>query len=884
MASTATYGSDVPEVADIPVPEDDDTEVPMPVAAQPSSSSGKRRHDGPPGDDDRTADPEDPEDVQVDLCEVPSVLMLGERRRKDVEECHPGRYEVCELFSQPRVSSTATARGLRGGWSLDLNHADPITGSKWDLSESKAQERVMKLLRRDKPLVVGLSPECTLFSALQNLRKTEIPADDMAKAIECVRFSVEVAKYQILKGRFFYFEHPLTVSSWTLEDLANLRDRHDVEDVVLHMCAFGLTSEDGDGDGLVKKPTRVLTNLPSVATALSRRCTGDHRHVHLMSGRAKAAAYYSEEFCNGIIDGVKVYLECTMLAKVSGAFELDCGELNVADDLEYEYGGSEIPFEFRGGSHCVDDVRGGELPLDLVREGRKAEIKGFSSRRVYEVRPRWEATQKGAKVVGVRWVDTLKGSKVRSRLVCQDFNNDKGHSDEMFAPTPPLAASRWLCSEMASQGISGIGDLRLMTLDFSKAFLYGDMKREVYIELPTEDSRKGGSDDLIGYLLKSMYGLRDAPQIWQEVVRTMLAARGYIPLVGTQCVYVHPDSGMLVVAHVDDFLVLGSKLNLSAFLQGLQAEFECTGQVLGYGDGELQSLKFLGRSIRLVDDGLEWEGDPRHAQQFVDKLLEDFGTSDAASGESSGRAEFKGSKTPGVKRAPSDEERILMPAPEAKSYRGLVALGNYMAQDRVDISFGSKEVSKTMSAPAYADLAPVKRLGRYLQEHPRCVTCYPWQDAPQSIDAYSDSDWGGDQVTRRSTSGGFLLRGGHLLLHWSRTQQVISLSSAEAELHAICKCASEGLAIANMSSEMLMTLPLKLLTDSSAARGIVQRQGTGKVKHLDIKTLWVQERETNNDFSIVKVPRLENWSDLFTHHWSDVEGENHMIGMNVERR
>ena len=84
-----------------------------------------------------------------------------------------------------------------------------------------------------------------------------------------------------------------------------------------------------------------------------------------------------------------------------------------------------------------------------------------------------------------------------------------------------------------------------------------------------------------------------------------------------------------------------------------------------------------------------------------------------------------------------------MSAPEAKSYRGLVALGNYMSQDRVDISFGSKEVSKTMSAPAYDDLVPVKRLGRYLQENPRCVTLYHWQDAPLSIDGYSDSDWGG---------------------------------------------------------------------------------------------------------------------------------------------
>ena len=61
---------------------------------------------------------------------------------------------------------------------------------------------------------------------------------------------------------------------------------------------------------------------------------------------------------------------------------------------------------------------------------------------------------------------------------------------------------------------------------------------------------------------------------------------------------------------------------------------------------------------------------------------------------------------------------------------------------------------------------------------------YHWQDKPVSLDAYSDSDWGGDLVTRRSTSGGCILRGDHLLMHWSRTQQVVSLSSAEAELVA----------------------------------------------------------------------------------------------------
>ena len=56
-----------------------------------------------------------------------------------------------------------------------------------------------------------------------------------------------------------------------MEELAALMDRPEVENVVLHMCAFGLESADEDGMGLVKKPTRVLTNMPSLATAIDRQ-------------------------------------------------------------------------------------------------------------------------------------------------------------------------------------------------------------------------------------------------------------------------------------------------------------------------------------------------------------------------------------------------------------------------------------------------------------------------------------------------------------------------------------------------------------------------------------------------------------------------------------
>ena len=88
----------------------------------------------------------------------------------------------------------------------------------------------------------------------------------------------------------------------------------------------------------------------------------------------------------------------------------------------------------------------------------------------------------------------------------------------------------------------------------------------------------------------------------------------------------------------------------------------------------------------------------------------------------------------------------------------------------------------------------------------------------------------------------------------------------------------------NMSDEMYQYLPLRLLTDSSAARGIIQRQGCGKVKHLDVKSLWIQERESVGDLTVIKIPRLENCSDLLTHHCTEAEAELHLSRLSAERR
>ena len=73
----------------------------------------------------------------------------------------------------------------------------------------------------------------------------------------------------------------------------------------------------------------------------------------------------------------------------------------------------------------------------------------------------------------------------------------------------------------------------------------------------------------------------------------------------------------------------------------------------------------------------------------------------------------------------------------------------------------------------------------------------------------------------------------------------------------------------NTLEEIGLEVEFELLTDSSAAKGMITRQGAGRVKHLDLKSLWIQEREKLGVFTVIKIPRLENVSDLLTQHWTE---------------
>ena len=88
---------------------------------------------------------------------------------------------------------------------------------------------------------------------------------------------------------------------------------------------------------------------------------------------------------------------------------------------------------------------------------------------------------------------------------------------------------------------------------------------------------------------------------------------------------------------------------------------------------------------------------------------------------------------------------------------------------------------------------------------------------PRSVEPLGDADWRGQGADKRSTSGGIIESGGCPLLTWSRTQNTVSLSSAESEYHAMTSGVVETMGMDNFLRELGYHVRTALLTDSQAA-------------------------------------------------------------------
>jgi len=133
--------------------------------------------------------------------------------------------------------------------------------------------------------------------------------------------------------------------------------------------------------------------------------------------------------------------------------------------------------------------------------------------------------------------------------------------------------------------------------------------------------------------------------------------------------------------------------------------------------------------------------------------------------------------------------------------------------------------------------------------------------------AFVDSDWAGDQKTRRSTSGVVVMVGSAIVTTSSRTQTTVALSSAEAELLAMTSGVVDLLFLRNLLREIgIVGVTVTMHSDSQAALDALHRGGVNKMKHIAIRSLFLSSLVKSGVVVVKKVKGEDNVADILTKH------------------
>ena len=337
----------------------------------------------------------------------------------------------------------------------------------------------------------------------------------------------------------------------------------------------------------------------------------------------------------------------------------------------------------------------------------------------------------------------------------------------------------------------------------------------------------------------------------------------------------HHEDDSSSVCHGDDFLAEGSERTLSELDRLLNEHFEVTaGNMIG--PGRPRQTRYLTRIIGYTEDipehggpGFFWTADPKHVDFLVQWTKKRSG---------------KPAVTPGTKATGmgARDSLELLSRSLAREVAGAGGAVLYLSSDRPDTIFASKTAMQHVSKPNVLMNARLQRLGRYYEGKPVMVWCYPLQELPNGIRVDGDGDWAPTtELLRRSTSGGAVRYGLHTWDCYSVTQATIALSSAESEFYATGSATARGLQCKVYLSETERPCELDVYSDSTAGRGMCQRTGVGKVRHLELRFLWIQERLRLKAFRLNKETTEEMTADILTKYCEWPKIEQHCATLNL---
>jgi hypothetical protein len=202
---------------------------------------------------------------------------------------------------------------------------------------------------------------------------------------------------------------------------------------------------------------------------------------------------------------------------------------------------------------------------------------------------------------------------------------------------------------------------------------------------------------------------------------------------------------------------------------------------------------------------------------------------------------------------------------ETKVYRSMIGSLLYLCASRPDIMLSVCMCARFQANPKECHLTAVKRILRYLLHTPNLGLWYP-KGSKFYLLGYSDSDYAGCKVDRKSTSGTCQFLGRSLVSWSSKKQNCVALSTTEAEYVAAGACCAQLLWMKQTLKDFgCQYSKIPLLCDNESAIKLANNPVShSRTKHIDIRHHFLRDHELKGDIEIRHVSTEKQLADIFT--------------------
>ncbi|GJX86531.1 putative ribonuclease H-like domain-containing protein [Tanacetum coccineum] len=232
---------------------------------------------------------------------------------------------------------------------------------------------------------------------------------------------------------------------------------------------------------------------------------------------------------------------------------------------------------------------------------------------------------------------------------------------------------------------------------------------------------------------------------------------------------------------------------------------------------------------------------------------------------------------------PIETNKALLKDEEAEDvdvylYRLMIGSLMYLTDSRPDIMFAICACVRFQVTPKVSHLHAMKKIFRYLKGQPKLGLWYP-RDSPFDLEAFSDSDYAGASLDKKSTTGGCQFLGKRLISWQCKKQTIVANSTTEAEYVAAANCCGQVLWIQNQMLDYGFNfMNTKIHIDNESTICIVKNPVFhSKTKHIEIRHHFIRDSYEKKLIQVIKIHTDHNVADLLTKAFDVSSGPIHLV-------